>query len=288
MTPAQQILVGVAGTLTWQPQGADGEPADPGATVTVTVTNSAGTAIATNAATSGSGSNPRTYALAARTELDLLTATWKVGGVNTAETVVEIVGGYWFTLAEAREQDDKLTDAVKYPSARVLAVRRDVEAEFESVTGQAWVPRFADETVFGTRSTMLVVPHVELRSIRSITEIDADGTETPFTATELAEVVAESWGALRRYVGWPAYRYRVRYEHGHDAPPADLKAAAITRLRHRMNMHRSGIPDRATSMSTEQGQTFSLATPGLRGFVTGIPDVDVVLERHRFVRIGVA
>lgn len=283
----QQILVGVAGTLSWQPQGADGEPADPG-TVTVTVTASDGTAVATAAATSGSGSNPRTYALAARTEIDLLDVAWKVSGVTVAETVVEIVGGYWFTLAEAREQDDKLTDAVRYPAARMVAVRRDVEAEFEAVTTQAWVPRFAEHTTQGTRTTVLAVPHVALRSVRSVAAVDTDGTETAFTAAELAEVVVEPWGALRRPSGWPAYRYRVRYTHGHDAPPPDLKAAAITRLRHRLNMSRSGIPDRATSMSTEQGQTFSLATPGLRGFVTGIPDVDVVLERHRFVRIGVA
>jgi hypothetical protein len=285
--PAQQILIGAAGSLSWQPQGADGEPSDPG-TVTVTVTESDGTVVATDAATSGTGSTARTYTLAARTELDHLTATWKVSGVVKATTVVEIVGGYYFTIAEAVEQDEKLADRSRYPADRLLTVRRDVEAEFESVTEQAWVPRFARESVRGTRSTRIVVPHVELRSVRSIIEVDHDGVETPFDAGELAEVTVDAWGTLRRLEGWPEWRYIVSYEHGHDAPPPDLKAAAITRLRHRLNMARSGIPDRATSMSTEQGQTFSLATPGLRGFITGIPDGDVVLERRRFARIGVA
>lgn len=286
--PAQQILVGAAGTLTWQPRGADGEPADPGAAVTVTVAASDGTVIAADAATSGTGTTERTYTLAARTRVDWLTATWKVAAVAVASTEVEIVGGYWFDVAAAVDADDKLADRAKYPTARLLAVRRDVEAEFEEHTGVAWVPRFASSTIAGTGTCTLILPHVALRTIRAVTAIDADGTETVFTVDELGDVTAETWGVLRSPSAWTAWRYRVDYEHGHDAPPADLRTAAITRLRHRLNMARSGIPDRATSMSTEAGQTYALATPGLRGFVTGIPDVDVVLDRYRFRRFGIA
>lgn len=129
---------------------------------------------------------------------------------------------------------------------------------------------------------------MRLRRLRHIIAINTTGGATPYSTDELAAVEMSPWGTLRNPAGWGAHAYRIGVEHGHDSPPADLQAAAITRLRHRLNMVRSGIPDRATSMSTEAGQTFALATPGLRGFVTGIPDVDVVLERYRFVRAGVA
>jgi len=79
----------------------------------------------------------------------------------------------------------------------------------------------------------------------------------------------------------------IGYEHGMDRPPPDLLDAFMVRMRHRLNLPASGIPDRATSIQTEQGGIMSLSTPGLRGAVTGIPTVDVVLGRRRRTRPGV-
>ena len=282
--PSQQIMVGAAGLLAWQPVDAAGEPYDPGAAVTVTVTDHAGGVVVSDAATTGMGAEPRTWPLPPSPTLDQFRAVWEVAGVAAASTTVDVVGGYWFTIREAVDADEKLADRAKYPTDRIFAVRAEVEAEFEEVTGQAWVPRLGVVDVVANGGCVLTVPHVALRAVRAITSIDAAGVET---VEDTVGVAADWWGVLRRPTGWGYGRYRVVYEHGGDRPPPDLKAAAVTRLRHRLNMARSGIPDRATSMSTEQGQTFSLATPGLRGFVTGIPDVDVVLERYRFVRTGV-
>lgn len=277
MGPAQQILRGATGVLSWQPAGADGEPVDPGV-VTVAVADSAGDPVVTGPVT-GTGTEPRTATIGPVLTLDMVTALWSHLSAPRATTLAEIVGGYWFTLAQAIADDEKLADPGRYPLDRFTAVRREVEDEFEGYTGQAWVPRFAVETVSVTGGEVLVLPHVAIRTVRSIT--DPDGNPV-----DLDGIDVEPWGVLRGR--WWTGTYRVAYEHGHDSPPADLRRAAVTRLRHRLNAFRSGIPDRATSVSTEQGQTFALATPGLRGFVTGIPDVDVVLERYRFVRTGVA
>lgn len=290
--PNQQILRGVSATLSWQPQGSDGEPAAPSGTVTIGVTKADGTTVVAAAtATSGSTTAARTYSLAAQTALELLTATWTDSGdSSTASTLIEVVGGYYFSVADLVARDSNLADAAKYPTTRVVAVRREVEAEFEQITNTAWVPRYRRVQVVGTGFCHLFLPDVAVRTVRSVRWYDTDGTTyTVFTAAELAEIVVSTHGGLYRSSGWCAGRpYVVEYEHGHDAPPADLRDAAITRLRHRLNSHRSGIPDRATSMSTEAGQSYSLATPGQRGFITGIPDVDVVLGRYTFDRIGVA
>jgi len=290
--PAQQILLGSSASLSWQPSGSDGEPAAPSGTVTVGVTTADGTTVvAAGTATAGTGSSPRTYALAAQTALNLLTVTWTDSGdSSTATQLVEVVGGYWFTRAQAIERDSELASGSKYPPALITTVRAEVEAEFEDVTGVAWVPRYRRVQLIGSGSVDLVLPDVMIRTLRSVRTYSSDLlTYDTFTADDLTGVVAKTWGVLRRPSGWTRDTvYVVEYEHGANQPPPDLRDAAITRLRHRLNIHRTGIPDRATSMSTESGQSYALATPGLRGFITGIPDVDVVLGRRTFQRIGVA
>lgn len=290
--PAQQILVGSSASLSFQPAGSDGEPAAPAGTVTVGVTKADGTVVvAAGTATAGTGSSPRTYALAAQTTLESLTVTWTDAGDSSTHTqTVEVVGGYWFSRADAIAHDSNLADGAKYPPERIAAVRAEVEAEFEDVTNMAWVPRYRRMQLIGNGSRDLVLPDVHIRRVRSVRRYDAGLlTYTEFTSDDLTAIVAKSWGVLHRESEWARnVVYVVEYEHGADRPPADLRDAAITRLRHRLNAHRSGIPDRATSMSTESGQTYSIATPGTRGFITGIPDVDMVLTRRTFQRIGVA
>lgn len=286
------ILRGVAATLSFQFTDADGEPAAPAGAVTVGVAEADGTVVvAAGTSTAGTGTDPRTYTLAAQTTLELLTVTWTDAGDSSTHTqLVEVVGGYWFSVADASARDDKLNDRAKYPTPRILAVRAEVEVEAENITGQAWVPRYRREEIAGTGNDTLVCDEVAIRTVRSVRAYSSDGTTyTSWTAAEIAELTFTAHGTIIRPGVWAkGTKYVVEYEHGHDRPTADLRDAAITRLRHRLNSHRSGIPDRATSMSTEQGQTFALATPGLRGFVTGIPDVDVVYGRHALDRFGVA
>lgn len=289
----QQILRGVAGTLSWQNLGSDGEAAAPAGAVTVTVTRADGTAIATGAATSGTGSDPRTYTLTAANNgvLDLLTVVWTdAGDGSTHTTYVEVVGGYYFTVAEARASDASLTDTSKYPTAAIVAARREVEEEFERICQVAFVPRFATVTFDGSGGASLLLDRSPIRAIRSVRDYTDGDSYTAWTVDELAAIVLTEWGSATSRAGKTfragSQNLVVAFEHGMTRPPAEVKRAALTRLRSRLNWAKSGIPDRATSFSVAEGGTYQLSTAG--AFSTGIPDVDAVLARYSRRVPGVA
>src|SRR5213082_2685096 len=105
----------------------DGIVSDPGV-VTLTITNSAGTAVVTGVTASGSGAASRTYNVtAAQTALmDTWTLAWTSATKGTLTSTVEIVGGFLFSTAQARKIAP-LDDTVKYPTADIVAMRTTVE-----------------------------------------------------------------------------------------------------------------------------------------------------------------
>ena len=127
----QRSLRGAPAVLSWQPVDGIGAATDPG-TVTVTVTRDDGTALVTDAATSGTGSAPRTYTLAAtHTQLvDLLTVSWQVSNVEIAETRCEIVGGYLAPLTEIMARQPKMGTPAQ---ETVVQVRAEVEQEQHAI-----------------------------------------------------------------------------------------------------------------------------------------------------------
>ena len=98
----QQIVQGAAATLSITVY-ADGVLADPGVT-TVTIARLDGSAVATDAATTGTGAAAREYALTAAetAALDVLAVTWQTANHGVLRQVVEIVGGVLFTIRQAR------------------------------------------------------------------------------------------------------------------------------------------------------------------------------------------
>ncbi|MGF1954189.1 hypothetical protein, partial [Lactococcus lactis] len=70
----------------------------------------------------------------------------------------------------------------------------------------------------------------------------------------------------------------IEYTAGWDAPPAELKDAALLRLRSVLNRATTIVPNRATSFVAEGGVTYRLDTAA--AFKTGIPDVDAVYDRY--------
>jgi hypothetical protein len=286
----QRILKGVAASLTWQPVDADGSAADPSGTVTVDVTRADGTVIATAAATTGTGSAPRAYALAAtaNTRTDYLEVVWKVDGVARATTWVEAVGGFYASVDEIRASDPTtLGDTTKYPSTRVLRARWETEVEFERIVGAPFVPRLSRGRYDGTGTSCLVLSPPLLRSVRSVRFYSSGSTYAADSDTNVASIFADETGEARYTNGATFVAGRnnvlVDSEHGFDRPPADVLEAFMMRVRSRLNMHRSGIPDRATTYTQTGGGTFALATPGASWYETGIPDVDATLRRYSFV-----
>jgi hypothetical protein len=220
-----------------------------------------------------------TYPVPASAVLDAFRLEWSglFGGVTiTVYDYVEVVGGFLFGLAEARNRHRGLNDTNRYTTDILAEKRTEIEQEFENICGQAWVPRFARFALSGRGYEQLATPVTMLRTLRAVT---IGGVA--FTQTELDAVSLTDSGILRRPTGsmWPA-GYRnviVEVEHGNDYPPLPISEAGILRLRSRLSTTTTEIPDRAISYSVAEGGTYRLSTPGRQR--TGIPEIDGVLER---------
>jgi len=265
----------------------------------VTVTDALGASVLTSgaAAIGTDGTCTRSLPAASNTQLAYLTAVWVDAATGEQRTThVEVVGGFYFTVAQARASDPTLGDAGKYSDADVIAARRQVEEEFETITRVGWVPRYRRDLVTLTPAGVLFkTPQV--RTIRSMRSYGFDGVNyTDLTATQLGTLnqSLEPYG-FAPYVGYGQLGYGMlgyglavysEYEHGFDRPPADLRQAALTRLRHRLNYNRSAVPDRATTFAIADAGTYSLATGSVSH--TGIDEIDQVLDRYtyRFASAG--
>ncbi len=293
-----RIPRGAAATLTHTFYALGTETAtDPTGTPTVAIVDAAGTTVASGNATVAGGSTGRvTYALPAQATLELLTVTWTatVGGVSLIETdEVEICGGYLFTLIEARNSDASLSSTTTYPTADLVTKRQEVEEEVEDICDRAFVPRYRRAVLDGSGTPDLLLTDTDwaaaqrsagdIRTIRSVSMADRlDGTFTAFTVAELAALAIVADGTLRRVDGntWTegVANVVVEYEYGLSAPPAGLKRAALLRMRSRLNLSKSGVPDRATSFTSADGGTYRIDQPG--PWKTGVPEVDAALARY--------
>lgn len=291
MTPTRQrILQRTPASIQFQPVDSYGEntTVDPGL-VTVTVARSDGTVLYTAAATGGAGTSARTYALTAvdTALLDVLTATWQVGGVTIGVTSHDIVGAYYFTIAELRRVEPDLSNETTYPTATLIAHRDEVETSFESWTQMAWVPRFTVVDQYPTYGHCLLTDLYALRSVRWARTWSTDGT-----ATEVDSVTVAAWPGS--YIGEIPYRFGSRVtlgaEHGQERPPADLKRVAMRYCRRLAQRATSGLSDRAQSYTTPEGQLVNLGRIGTDWRPTGDEYIDEVLRRpdidHRTVGIG--
>jgi hypothetical protein len=282
----EQILNGTAATITARFLDQDGDLAEPGGTVTVGIVDESGaTVVGPGAATTVGATGVRTYTLtaAATSTPKVLVATWTNGTTSTT-TRVEVVGGFYASVRQIRDSDQVLDDPRKYSSAQIVTARRSVEREFEDYTGVAFVPRYRRVRIDGTGRAELVLPDTELRSVRSVREYDSDNNFEAYTDAELAAIPASRAGVAVRTDGELFERGRsnvlVEYVHGYDRPPADVLEAFYLRVRDLLNRQNRGVPDRATTFTSDVGGTYSLLVAGRGGSITGIPDVDVVLKRY--------
>jgi hypothetical protein len=265
---------------------------------TVAVTDATGASVSSGNATHTTPGT-YTYTLPGQSQLGWLTAAW-AGTIASAAVVqsdpVEIVGGFFFSLATGRGSDSSLSDTSKYPTADLELARLEVEQECEAITDRAFVPRYLRMTLDGTGESDLVLAHPDpdrtvsgVRTIRSVKMAPrADGTFVSFTAGELAALKVADDGTLRRLDGRTFTEgfanIIIELEYGLDAPPADLVRACLTRFRSRLNINKSAIPTNATSYSTVEGGTYRLDIPGPGK--TGLPHVDAVYARYS-LRSGV-
>lgn len=279
----QTIVARTGAVLAWASTDHVGAPSSPGGTVTVDVVRADGTSVVTGLSTTASGSPDWTYeatltAAQVGASPDQLTATWKTGSTTLGVTVVDVAGGLFWTIAEARASDPILGDRTKYPDAAMAATRIIVEREAERICGVAFVPRYRSVALDGTGDRTIVLPDA---AIRSVISASVDGTA--LTAGELAALRIGPDRTVTRddATSWTrgSQNVTVAYTHGHTMPPPDLVDAALWRLLDLLQTPmRSRTLDRATRMTVETGATYDLSMPG--ALTTGLPHVDAVYARY--------
>lgn len=281
----QQLLQATVGSLTATLHDSDGEVRASVGSLTVGVTTASGSSIVSAGSVTNGGTLGMSYGLTAAltADLDNLTASWTDTGDSSVHTsIAEIVGGYYFTVAELRAMESSLMSATTYTAAQVRAARREVEDEFERICGVAFVPRYRRVTLDGTGGQTLDLPDTMVRTVRSAWGYSDATNYTALTATELAALEVSLSGRVRRRDGgtfeYGSQNVVVEYEHGHDRPPSDLKRAAMLYCRIKLNLAKAGIPDRATSIVDETGTVTRIAQAGPNR--TGYDLVDACLARY--------
>jgi hypothetical protein len=283
--PNTQIFRGAPATVNVTLADQYGEPRS-GGDVVVTVTRADGTAIRTEvAAVDGATTGVKQITLdpADTNALDELRFAWQEEDGQAIETTVEVVGGYYFTVGEARKAGPGLDDADKYPDALVRAARATVEEWIEKVTGRAFVPRFTSARLSGNDRQTLWLPHPDVRRVRSLGVRNPTGV---FYADGLDTLGIDGAGRITAPLGsfpYGAHNIEVAYEYGLDSPPQRIKTAALMLIREALKFTKTGAPDSATYQVIE-GRVFGIPQPGVRGSRTGIPHVDEALDEWEFKR----
>lgn len=205
--------------------------------------------------------------------LGVYTATWD-GGTATDVTPVEAVGGFLFSIPQARSSDEDLQDASRFPAAELASYREVVETEFQTITGRSFTTRVVERSFVADDSPELValIPDaqaVEAVTINGVAVDDVSG----YRVSTLGKITAPTC-----FSDGDSVTVRVRY--GFAVPPLDVARVGMIRLRSLLAAEDSGIPDRATTWQPQEGGTFRLATPGQGKWRTGIPEVDSTLANY--------
>ncbi|HTU15639.1 MAG TPA: hypothetical protein VMF31_10600 [Solirubrobacterales bacterium] len=74
----------------------------------------------------------------------------------------------------------------------------------------------------------------------------------------------------------------VKYRHGWEETPRPIKRAALLLIRDQLTPDPSDFNSRATSVSNEEG-SFALVTPGVRGAIFPIPEVNQIVRNYAYV-----
>lgn len=274
-----KLLQHRAATISLVVTDQNGTAVDASANPTVVVKDGGGTTIASGTSSKPVGTTGMyEFGLtpAHTAVLDSYSAAWsytRAGSAEQATTSFEVVGGFFFSVAEARAFDNgAIADAARYPASTIVAGRELVEDHIEYLCGVSFVPRAIRVVIDGTDDEVLV------GLTRPTTILSASIGDVVLTAGQLANISIYPEGRLV-YPSWIAGDLNIRLHvvHGHEAPPEPIKRAALILLRNRLVA--SNIDDRAVAFTDELG-TRQLAVAGRRGQPTGIPDVDAAVAQY--------
>lgn len=269
-----------------------GEPVEAEGLPTVVITRENGESlVASSASTKDAAKGVYTYTLTpAQTALvDILKAEWtaKIGGVagEVFTTHHEIVGD---TLASLSAIEASLPAGTTANEAELQEALELAEDWLEDACGVAFRPRYARDELDGTGGLDIRLVHPRPLALRTIKLGSITGANrTALTESEVNEVQLYPGGKAFRLAGWWPGRLNVEvtYEHGYRQVPKQVNRAAVRLARHFLIEDVTDYDGRASSISTEQAH-YTLITPGLRGAITAIPEVNVVIENFTFMGVG--
>jgi hypothetical protein len=75
--------------------------------------------------------------------------------------------------------------------------------------------------------------------------------------------------------------HSILYRHGYETTPLPIKRAVLLLTRHYLTIDPTDIDERATSKSTEMA-SWSLVTPGVRGAIFPIPEVNQIVSDYSY------
>ena len=261
--------------------GETGTDAD--GSVTLGIVDSAGTTVvAAGTATTSAGSGVYTYSLAGQSNLKELITTWSGtwGSAMEFTTTSEVVGNFYATPAEVRAMDSLTGESSTFSAADVVEGIAYATSIIDDYCGTSFVQRYHRDTLNGTGTDTIHLTQMFPTTLLSAT---IDGTA--LSASKLSEIALFEDGSLvRKSDAWaftqPGNGVVIEYEFGAAKTIApDLRLAAKTIARYFCLEQRSRIPDRAVAIQSDVGQ-IQLAQPGMNR-PTPLPDVNVVLNRHR-------
>lgn len=272
----ERIHQGRSSTLTHTFQ-VDGVATNPSPDIaTVTIARADGTALvpAGSVTEAGVGVVTLTLTPAETALLDTLTITWTASFAGQAQQfidIVEIVGGFLFTLAQAKARLPSQSNET------LQATRTLAEQELERACQVAFVPRYAREKRDGDGTNLLMLKWPKVRAIRSVS-VD----ETPQVAGDfdLGEYVVHSSTYLPRGYG----NVMVGYEHGYNAGEVNASRAALMLVERYLAEQPAG--ERVVSASVDS-VSFRLAVAGTNGQPFDVPYVNQFVAMHNLT-VGVA
>lgn len=249
----------------------DGVAADPGAT-TYAVTRDDGTSVVSGSA-AGATTNPRTINLttAHTAQLDVLKVVWTTVNLGIATDYAEVVGGYLFSIAEARLREP-FDDTTAYSASAIASARTKAEQSLESACRRAFVPRYYKQIIDGTAGGLARMHWPLLRTIRSVV---LNGVTT-FDSTQLAQLKLRRSGFIYNPGGWlwGVQNYAIAFEHGYDYPPQDAGEMCLRLACHR---NKSSTFDERVVMAQAGEELFKFVNPGEQGRF-GVPDIDAFVR----------
>ena len=271
----ERHVAGRALTLRHAFEGDDGEDViTPSSAVTVIVTPvGASSPVASGSATSPTGASVAwTFTTPPLTE-GVYTVEWDGGDGLRDTEYIEVAGRRIFTLRTFRKIEPDIT-VDRFSAARVSRARQHVEDEFERITGRSFIPVTRRVRIDADGRDAIWIGRFDTRRLVAMETLAGSPVDTSGLDLDQNGVLTGLSALRGSYVATIAY--------GMLTVPGDVERAAILRARTLLVNERGGVPDRATSFQPVEGGTYTLATPGLGRWKTGIPDVDAVLAGYTY------